>query len=649
MKTASLIAQRLRVLLLWGFWLFPGLVHAQSVSNPISDLADPHITFANGYYYLTGTTGPTIHLRRSQTLNGLKAAPLTQVYSAAQGGPNQLGWAPELHFLDGKWYIYYSAFYGANDSDGNAPRVYVIENGSADPMVGAWTLKGYLKASPDYWAIDGTVMVLRGQKYFLWAGKDTPSSTHGAIFISKMSNPWTLTGGRTRLSTPDNQWFAWEKAGDWVNEGPEVMLANGKVFVTYSASMFYTPDYCLGMFTMNNDADDPMNPASWVKSSQPVFKRNSATAIYGPGHNSFFKSPDGKEFWMAYHSRSDLDNGPRTTSVKKIHWGGDGMPIFGVPPKNGESLPAPSGEVALPSAAPIANGVYRLVPRSNTGSVLEVAGGNRAVGSRVQQWQWLDGDAQKWNIQAIGNGYYSITAVAGGLALEVEGCSTSGGAKVRPWMANGAACQQWQIVDSGGGFFRVVNRNSGLVLDVAGGGTANGTDIIQWGWQGGAAQQWRFDSMGQAPMRNDVYAIFNQASGQALDVAGCSAANSAKIEQFPWWGGDCQRFHVTANGDGSFRITPQSSVGRALDLPGCSTENLAQIQQYDWLNNDCQKWYINPVGNGYYNIISKRSGLALDLPGCSNVAPTLLQQYTWLNNACQKWRFEPVPANNSIP
>ncbi|MES2732948.1 MAG: RICIN domain-containing protein [Bacteroidota bacterium] len=636
-----LFARRTSFVLLCSLLSIASTVQAQSVSNPISDLADPHVTFANGYYYLTGTTGPNVHIRRATTLNGLKSAPLVQVFTPAQGGPNEGGWAPELFFLDGKWYIYYSAFYSGGDF-----RIFVLENGSGDPMSNNWVNKGYLHANPDYWAIDGTVMVLHGQKYLIWAGKDEPNSPHGSIYISRMSNPWTITGGRTKISTPDYQWFDWEKIGDWVNEGPEVMLANGKVFLTYSASMYYTPDYCLGMFTLNNDTSDPMNAGNWVKSTQPVFKRNNATKVYGPGHNCFFKSPDGSEYWQAYHSRSDLNNGNRTTSVKKINWSSDGMPIFGVPTKNGESLPSPSGEAAAPSSWPIANGVYRMVPRSSLGSVLEVAGANPEMGARVHQWQWVDGDAQKWNVQATGDGYYTFTSLAGGLILEVQGGSLNGGVKVGQWGANGATCQQWRIEDAGGGFFRLVNRNSGLVLDVTNGSQANGTDVIQWGWNGGNAQQWRFDFMGQTPMQNGVYAIFNQASGQGLDVTGCSGANFAKIGQYPFWGGDCQRFNITGNGDGTFRISPQSNPAKAFDVPYCSGALSAQIQLYDWLNNDCQKWYINAAGNGYFNIINRANGLALDVPYCSNANGTLIQQYTSYNNTCQRWRFEPVAPNN---
>ena len=112
-----------------------------------------------------------------------------------------------------------------------------------------------------------------------------------------MSNPWTLTGSRTLISSPD---YAWE--GN-INEGPEVIRRNGKVFIVYSASHCSSPNYALGMLSMNETAD-PLNAASWFKHPNPVFQRNDAVMAYGPGHHCFFTSPDGTEDWFAYHATS---------------------------------------------------------------------------------------------------------------------------------------------------------------------------------------------------------------------------------------------------------------------------------------------------------------------------------------------------------
>ncbi|OAH09854.1 extracellular exo-alpha-(1-_5)-L-arabinofuranosidase precursor [Streptomyces jeddahensis] len=64
---------------------------------------------------------------------------------------------------------------------------------------------------------------------------------------------------------------------------------------------------------------DPLNPAAWTKKPSPVFRRDDAAGVYGPGHNGFFTSPDGTENWIVYHandSTTDRCGNERTTLVR---------------------------------------------------------------------------------------------------------------------------------------------------------------------------------------------------------------------------------------------------------------------------------------------------------------------------------------------
>ncbi len=55
-------------------------------------------------------------------------------------------WAPEIHFIDDKWYIYFAT---AKTSDKKGVmfdhRIYVLENLSSNPLEGNWVEKGELK------------------------------------------------------------------------------------------------------------------------------------------------------------------------------------------------------------------------------------------------------------------------------------------------------------------------------------------------------------------------------------------------------------------------------------------------------------------------------------------------------------------------
>jgi hypothetical protein len=136
--------------------------------------------------------------------------------------------------------------------------------------------------------------------------------------------------------------------GGWVNEGPVALQHDGKTFIVYSASSCATGNYKLGMLTYNGG--DPLSIASWDKNPEPVFQRSDANGVYGPGHNGFFRSPDGTEDWIVYHAvdfPGGACSGLRTTRVQKIDWNTDGTPNFGVPVSTDEAIPAPSGDMGL--------------------------------------------------------------------------------------------------------------------------------------------------------------------------------------------------------------------------------------------------------------------------------------------------------------
>src|SRR3546814_1469861 len=75
-------------------------------------------------------------------------------------------WAPELHYLQDKWYIYFAA---DNGQDVNH-RMYVLESSSEDPLEGTWEMKGKVSDASDKWAIDGTILEYKDKLYFIWSG-----------------------------------------------------------------------------------------------------------------------------------------------------------------------------------------------------------------------------------------------------------------------------------------------------------------------------------------------------------------------------------------------------------------------------------------------------------------------------------------------
>lgn len=321
----------------------------QTFTNPLLPSgADPFSFYKDGYYYYTHTTGNRIVLWKTKSIAELKSAEKITIYTPP---PNTAYskeiWAPEIHFINGKWYAYFAA----DDGDNNHHRMYVLENPSADPMVGEWIFKGKVADHSDKWAIDGHVFKYHDQLYMLWSGWEGDVNGQQDIYIAKMKNPWTIDGRRVRISAPI---FDWERIGDLkdahnpphvnVNEGPQSLFNGDKLFVVYSASGCWTDSYALGLLSFTG-GKDLLDSTKWKKSKDPVFRQSTANAVYAPGHNSFFKSPDGKEDWILYHANSQPGQGCggfRSPRAQKFSWNPDGTPRFGEPLRVSESLVIPA-------------------------------------------------------------------------------------------------------------------------------------------------------------------------------------------------------------------------------------------------------------------------------------------------------------------
>ena len=308
--------------------------YSQSIefNNPIAEQrADPWVhKTETGEYYLIATVPEydRIVIRKANSINGLKEAKEKEVWHKHETGvmANHI-WAPELHRIDGKWYIYFAA--GEAENKWNI-RIWVLSNPSADPMQGKWKEEGQIKTKIDSFSLDATTFVHNGKRYLIWA-QNVRGGDHGtALVLSEMKNPTTLTGPEIILTEPE---FSWERMKYNVNEGPAVIKKNGKIFVTYSASAT-NHNYCMGLLWMNENVD-LLNAANWNKSPGPVFYTNEELKRYGPGHNSFITAEDGKTTVMIYHARDykeiqghELSDKNRATRARVVEWAKSGFPDF---------------------------------------------------------------------------------------------------------------------------------------------------------------------------------------------------------------------------------------------------------------------------------------------------------------------------------
>jgi GH43 family beta-xylosidase len=309
------------------------------ITNPlIEQRADPWcMRHSDGYYYFIATVPEydRIELRRAKTIAGLAKSEAKVIWRKHDKGPMSYHiWAPEIHYIKGKWYIYFAA---GRAEDIWAIRMYVLECDAANPLEGQWTEKGQLKTKWESFSLDATTFEHRNVRYLVWAQKDPKIRGNTNLYIAKMDTLWSITGEQVMITKPE---YPWEQILFWVNEGPAALIRNGRVFISYSASGT-NHNYCMGLLTADENAD-LLDPKSWHKSPVPVFKSSEANSQYGPGHNSFTVAEDGKTNLIVYHARNykeiegdPLNNPDRHTRVQAFGWKPDGTPDFGEPVPDG--------------------------------------------------------------------------------------------------------------------------------------------------------------------------------------------------------------------------------------------------------------------------------------------------------------------------
>jgi GH43 family beta-xylosidase len=347
-----------RLMLILLFVAGPGSGSAETFKNPLLPSGpDPWVISRDGFYYYMNTMGDNLTIWKTRDITDLAHAEKKVVWTPPPTGPySKEVWAPELHFLLGKWYIYFAADAGSNDDH----RIWVLENGSADPLQGTWTMKGKLADASDKWAIDPSVFESGGRMYAVWSGWEGDENGVQGIYIARLRNPWTIEGERVRISYPQ---YPWEKVGDLdpqnrmvatphldVNEGPEILQHGDKIFLIFSGSACWTNYYELGMLTASQSSD-LLDPHSWKKSPRPVFWQSPEAQAFGTGHNTFFKSPDGKQDWILYHANPGVNEGcggRRSPRAQPFTWNADGTPDFGRPVPLDQPIEKPSGTPEQP-------------------------------------------------------------------------------------------------------------------------------------------------------------------------------------------------------------------------------------------------------------------------------------------------------------
>jgi GH43 family beta-xylosidase len=319
---------------------------ATTFTNPVWEGADPWMVKHGDDYIYCYTVNNSIFVSKSKKMT-LRGEP-KKIWSAPTTGWNRSCiWAPEIHYINNRWYVYYAA--GESGPPFIHQRTGVLQSKTGDifsdfeDMGILYTGDHPNDAASNIWAIDMTILLYREKIYAIWSGwinQETTDATPQHLYISEMENPYRMKGKRVKLSSPTE---SWETGGPLnLNEGPAVLKHENQLFIVYSCRESWTPEYRLGILQLINPEQNLLDPANWTKKG-PVFTGSSL--VYGVGHCSFVKSPDNSEDWIIYHSKkSNTPGWKRDVRMQFFRWNSDGSPDFGQPVLPGEKIHCPSGE-----------------------------------------------------------------------------------------------------------------------------------------------------------------------------------------------------------------------------------------------------------------------------------------------------------------
>jgi len=309
----------------------------KTFTNPlggITNIGDPYILKYNHHYYMYATSSPDgFKVWQSDnlidwTINGLAF----DKNNPANNWGNGNFWAPEVKFINGKFYMTYSA----RMTNGKMKVRIAASDSPLGPFIN-WSEPFLL--DDDYSYIDADLLP-DGDKIFMFFTKDCSlniiNGKHvSQIYVAELNKDLkSFATIPVLVTTPDQ---AWESPNnDWIwNEGSFAMKHENTYYLMYSANVYNGQDYSVGYATSAN----PLGP--WKKyAGNPILKKNMAIGVSGPGHNSVTTSPDDKEMFIVYHTHTfpDKPSGNRNLCIDRMVFENGIIKVIG-PTRSPQPLP----------------------------------------------------------------------------------------------------------------------------------------------------------------------------------------------------------------------------------------------------------------------------------------------------------------------
>jgi GH43 family beta-xylosidase len=236
-------------------------------------------------------------------------------------------WAPEVSYLNGVFYLYYSL--------GNEATMHIRVATAAHPA-GPFRDSGRILTSEPF-AIDAHVFADDdGTRYLFYATDYVEHQYIGTgTARSKMIDPYTLGRQSVPVTRARHDWQVYdpnraEKGGvRWHTiEGSFVLKHKGRYYQMFSGGNWQNVSYGVSYAL----SDDINTQEEWQQVADgmkvhPILQTVPGTVI-GPGHNSVVRGPDNCQLFCVYH-RWDVGSSARVMAIDPLDWAGDRMLLLG--------------------------------------------------------------------------------------------------------------------------------------------------------------------------------------------------------------------------------------------------------------------------------------------------------------------------------
>ncbi len=299
------------------------------------------------------------------------------------------------------------------------------------------------------------------------------------------------------------------------------------------------------------------------------------------------------------------------------------------------------------------DGTYTIASSLDNNIVLDNAWGSDADGNAIRVWSRNGCASQKWyfialpaevsGTQTVADGVYTVSSASNAsYSIDVPD-ATDDVCRMQMYTAHDQLSQRFQITYCGDGFYTITSIASGMALDASMGNVVPTTAVNQYTYSGGDNQKWaiRLNS-------DHTYTFIAKTSGMVIDIAGVNPIDGSVLQLWTDGGYTNQKFSLTAASDetalaeGTYSITPRCADGKYLDIDSGSLSEGARCQIFTDTGVDWQKFNISRAEGGVYTIQSLLSGLYLaDVDG-------QVVQMSDTTDASRQWEVTQLPGGLAL-